>query len=171
MSEWVREDATPRWHLPLLHTGQAQKELDHNEALTLLDFAVQPAVAAIGLNVPPTLPSDGACWVVGEDPVGAWAGEARSLAGWTCAGWRFLQAQEGMAVWVIDAGVPARFHGGHWHIGDVRAASFTLNGHLMLAAPQPPIDAAIGGVTVDAEAREALERVLETLRIHHLIKR
>ena len=33
-------DTTARLRLPTLRAGQAQKELTHNEALTLLDLAV-----------------------------------------------------------------------------------------------------------------------------------
>lgn len=35
-------DDTPRWTLPLLAAGQAQKEMTHNEALSLLDLIVHP---------------------------------------------------------------------------------------------------------------------------------
>ena len=44
----MSESATPRWALPLLAAGQAEKELTHNEALLLLDMAVQPSVVAVG---------------------------------------------------------------------------------------------------------------------------
>lgn len=37
----MNDQTTVRLSLPLLQVGQAQKELSHNEALTLLDFAVQ----------------------------------------------------------------------------------------------------------------------------------
>ena len=38
---------TSRLGLPTLAAAQAQKEMTHNEALTLLDVAVQPVVAAV----------------------------------------------------------------------------------------------------------------------------
>lgn len=171
MTDMLSGDATPRLRLPLLHAGQAQKELDHNEALALLDMAVQPAVVAIGLNVPPPAPTAGESWVVGADPVDAWSGEAQSVAGWTLGGWRFLKPHAGMTVWLSENGLTAQYDGEQWQAGEVRAASLVLNGHSMLAAPQPPIASVTDGPTIDGEAREALEAVLETLRIHGLIQR
>lgn len=165
------ENATARWRLPLLHAGQAQKELDHNEALALLDMAVQPAVTAMGIDMPPSEPAEGACWVVGDAPVGAWAGQARSLAGWTAGGWRFLAPHPGMTVWRIEDGLTARYQDGAWRIGEVCAASIVIAGSPMLAAQQMPIAGASGGSTIDLQAREVLEAVLETLRNHRLIGR
>lgn len=171
MTETINGDATPRLCLPLLHAGQAQKELDHNEALALLDIAVQPAVVAIGLDTPPPQPAEGECWVVGAHPVGEWSGRALSLAGWTISGWRFLPPRPGMAVWRQGDGLTARYSDGSWHVGEVRASTILIDGNALLAAPQPAIASPAGGPTIDQEAREALEAVLETLRIHGLIQR
>lgn len=165
------EPATARWRLPLLYAGQAQKELEHNEALALLDMAVQPAVTAMGTDLPPAEPAEGACWVVGDAPVGAWAGHARSLAGWTAGGWRFLAPHSGMTVWRVEDGLTARYQEGVWRIGELCATSIVIGGTPMLAARQAPIAGASGGSTIDLEAREVLEAVLETLRNHHLIAR
>jgi hypothetical protein len=95
--------------LPLLHAGQAQKEIDHNEALALLDLAVQPTVAAIGIDVPPADPAEGTCWIIGSSPVAAWSGKAHALAGWTTAGWRFVTPFDGMTVARAGDGVTARY--------------------------------------------------------------
>ena len=67
-------NATARFALPLLHAGQAQKELFHNEALVLADGLLQPCVEALGLDTPPPSPAPGQCWIVGDSPTGAWAG-------------------------------------------------------------------------------------------------
>lgn len=64
----MSDETSVRLGLPLLQTGQAQKEMTHNEALTLLDFAVQPVVEAVGVDTPPAAPAPGACWVVGPTP-------------------------------------------------------------------------------------------------------
>lgn len=42
----MQSPQTPRYKLPLLAIGQAQKELFHNEALILLDFLIHPIVSA-----------------------------------------------------------------------------------------------------------------------------
>lgn len=171
MTELMSGDATPRLHLPLLYAGQAQKEVDHNEALALLDLAVQPAVVAIGLDVPPADPAAGACWIVGGDPVGDWAGRAHALVGWTAGGWRFVAPRSGMTVWRSTDGLTARFADVAWHICAVRAATLVLNGEELLASPQAPISAPFEGEIIDRQAHEAIEAVLETLRVHHLIRR
>jgi hypothetical protein len=71
---------TPRLALPYILAQQAQKEVTHAAALNRLDALVQPAVQQIGLNTPPGSPSEGACWIVGASPTGAWAGQANKLA-------------------------------------------------------------------------------------------
>lgn len=170
MNDSISGDATPRLRLPLLHAGQAQKELDHNEALAMLDLAVQPAVAGMGVDVPPQEPTEGECWVLGDQPVGEWSGHPHAVAGWTLAGWRFLPARPGMTVWRIEDGLTARYEAGSWRIGEVRASGLVINGAAMLAAPQPTIAGVTGGSTIDLQAREAIEAVLETLRVHGLIQ-
>lgn len=170
MTNTMNGDATPRLCLPLLHPGQAQKELDHNEALALLDIAVQPAVMAMGLNAPPQQPAEGECRVVGAHPTGEWSGQAFSLAGWTASGWRFLAPRDGLTVWRAEDGLTARYCDGAWRVGEVRASKIVIDGNAMLAAPQPPIPDPAGGAAIDREAREAIEAVLETLRIHGLIR-
>ena len=79
-------DGSARLALPFIATGKAQKELAHNEALALLDLAVQAGVEAVGVDAPPGAPAPGACWIVGSAPSGAWAGHAGAVAGWTASG-------------------------------------------------------------------------------------
>jgi hypothetical protein len=63
---------TERLGLPLLAAGQAQKELTHNEALSLLDVAVGRAAESAGLVTPPALPEPGQCWIVASGGTGHW---------------------------------------------------------------------------------------------------
>ena len=98
---------TPRLSLPLLHAGQAQKEIDHNEALALIDLALHASVEAVGVNEPPEEPTEGQCWIVGSAPIGAWEGYYNALAGWTAGGWRFLVPRFGMAVTCREDGLVA----------------------------------------------------------------
>lgn len=141
---------TARLGLPLIEPGQAQKELTHNEALLLADAAVQASVVTAGANAPPSAPSPGACWIVGPEPRGAWAGRAHALAAWTAGGWRFVAAREGMGAWAEDARAALRFAGGQWRRGG--------------AVADPA-----GGGTVDAEARSAVAAILAALRAHGLV--
>ena len=136
---------TTRLALPLLEAGQAQKEIWHNEALALIDLAVQAEVMAVGLDAPPAAPELGACWIVGANPTGAWRGQARALAGWTEGGWRFVIPCEGMAAWHRGTQALVRYAEGQW-----RGAALVT----------PPT----GGATVDAEARETLAELIVALR-------
>lgn len=135
---------TARFALPLLGIAQAQKEVTHNEALTLLDALVQPVVAAGPQDVPPLTPAIGQGWIVGEAPSGAWAGEAGALALWTAGGWRFIAPRDGMRTVRLSDGAVLRRAGGAWVEPD--------------ALPSPA-----GGVVVDAEARAAIDALILAL--------
>jgi len=165
----MSEDMTARLGLPLLHAGQAQKEIDHNEALALLDLAVQPTVAAIGIDVPPADPAEGTCWIIGSSPVGAWSGKAHALAGWTTAGWRFVTPFDGMTVARAGDGVTARYTVSGWVIGELHATAVFVAGERVLTARQPAIPDPTGGSVVDLEVRSAVAAMLATLRAHGLI--
>lgn len=161
--------ATARFALPLLYPGQSQKELFHNEALTLADALFQPCVEAAGGNSPPPEPVAGQCWIIGDTPTGAWAGEARALALWTPGGWRFVAPREGMAVWVADEALTARYVADAWQTGRLQGSRLDLDGEQVVGPREPGIDDPDGGATVDAEARIAITAILETLRAHGLI--
>ncbi|MBX9796085.1 DUF2793 domain-containing protein [Sphingomonas sp.] len=148
----MTDQTSARLALPLLQPGQAQKELYHNEALVLLDLAVQPVVDSLGLNAPPPSPALGQAWIVGATPAGAWAGQAGAIAGWTGGGWRFVAPLEGMTVWSIADARPARHRGGAWQL-----------------APLPAIAPPQGGETIDSPARAAIGAILAALAAHGLI--
>lgn len=128
---------TPRFALPLLAIAQAQKEVTHNEALTLLDALVHAAIEAGPLAAPPAGPAAGQCWLVGTAPTGAWAGQGNAIALWTPGGWRFAAPRGGMQVTRLADGARLRFDGGAW------------------VAPAT-IEAPSGGSTIDSEARSAI---------------
>ncbi|WP_423606501.1 DUF2793 domain-containing protein [Sphingomonas sp. MS122] len=162
-------NATARFALPLLHAGQAQKELFHNEALLIADMLMQPCVEALGRAAPPADPVAGQCWIVGDSPEGAWAGSAGALALWTEGGWRFVAPREGMAVWVAGDELVARHVAGAWHAGRLAAAQLVIDGEQVVGPREPAIDEPDGGSVVDAEARAAIEAILQALRAHGLI--
>lgn len=165
------EDATMRLALPLLHAGQAQKEETHNEALTLIDCLLHASVVAAGLNIPPAEPAAGQCWIVGDEPAGAWAGQARALACWTPGGWRFAAARPGLSAWHEATGRLLTFANGMWQDGVVAATRVTVGGEQVVGARSPAIAAPAGGGIVDTEARTTLAAVLAALRDHGLIAR
>lgn len=161
---------TARIGLPLLEVGQAQKEITHNEALAMLDIAVQAVVQGGPTNQPPATPTSGACWIVGPAPQGAWAGHAGRLAGWTGAGWRFVTAQPGWQVWDTLAAQEWRRMSTGWERGVLRAEQIAIGGLQVVGARRPAIEDPSGGASVDVEARAALAKILDTLRQHGLIE-
>lgn len=144
-------ETTARIALPLIAAGQAQKEMTHNEALTLLDVAVQASVVAAGTNAPPADPQIGQCWIVGPAPTGAWSGHPDSLAGWTEGGWRFVAPRDGATAWVTGSDTVARYVAGAWRIA------------------APAVATPTGGTTIDQQARDAIAAVVASLRHHGLL--
>lgn len=128
---------TPRFSLPLLALAQAQKEVTHNEALTLIDALIHAAVEDGPLNAPPPGPGEGQCWLVGAAPSGAWAGKVGAIALWSAGGWRFAAARVGMRATRLTDGAWLRFDGSAW----IEPAT--------IASPT-------GGAIVDSEARSAI---------------
>ena len=165
----MSDERTPRLALPMLQPGQAQKEMTHNEALALLDIAVQTSVLAVGINVPPVAPVAGNAWVVGTTPSGAWIGQARTIAGWTTSGWRFVVPDEGMAVWSVADGQTARFGNGAWAMGVLTGSRLTIGANNVVGTRRPAVVDPPGGTIVDAQSRTAILAILATLRGHGLI--
>ena len=141
---------TARFSLPLLAMAQAQKEVTHNEALTLLDALVQPMIEAGPQDDPPMSPEAGQAWLVGDSPTGAWAGAAGALALWTAGGWRFMAPRPGMRIWRLDDGLWLRFDGSSWTI-------------------PAPLAGPAGGPVIDAEARSAIDALIACLSAHGLL--
>lgn len=92
---------SPRLNLPYLVSGQAQKEITHNDALNGLDFLVQLNVLDRDLNTPPASPGEGDTYIIGPSPTGAWAGQAGKLASYY-AGWQIRTPAEGWRAFVRD---------------------------------------------------------------------
>ena len=124
----MSDDTSARLALPLLAAGQAQKEMTVNEALALIDIAVQASAVAGGIDTPPEAPAAGQCWIVGDSPDGAWSGHAGMLAGWTADGWRFATPVEGMAVWVSADIMVWRYVGGTWQAGVLSGHRVSIDG-------------------------------------------
>ena len=162
-------DATPRWSLPLLFAGQAQKEIFHNEALMLVDALLHGRVESAGLGTPPTDPAVGQCWIVAVPAEGAWSGEAGTIACWTEGGWRFVAPRAGLRMAVGDQG-QALFHdGSEWRPGAIRDDGLYQADEKVVGLRQPAIAGPAGGGVIDAEARSTIAAILAALRAHGLI--
>jgi hypothetical protein len=162
-------DATPRFALPYILPGQAQKEQFHNEALLLADGLLHPAIEDGPLVTPPASPQPGQSWLVAAGATGAWAGQAERLATWTESGWRFAAPAAGMQVWKKPAGFHLRWSGSAWIAGEVAAAKVAIGGVQVVGPRQSAVASPSGGTIIDAEARTAVAGLIVALRSHGLI--
>ena len=137
------QSSSARHGLPFLHPAQAQKEAFVNEALARLDALVHSSVVDQRSD-PPTAPTIGESYLVGASPSGDWAGETDAIATWQGSHWLFVSPVEGTRIRRLDSGQDTVFSGG-W-----QSAS---------APPEPA-----GGATVDAEARQAITALVNSLR-------
>jgi hypothetical protein len=145
MSDPYLFDATsPRFGLPLLFAGQAQKEAFVNEAHALADALLHCAIEGVAA-LPPASPLDGQCWLVGGAPGGEWAGQAGHIACRQAGNWLFVMPRDGLRLLDRSTGQERRFCG-EWRFPD--------------AVVEPS-----GGSTVDAQARTAIAQVIAALRV------
>lgn len=149
--------------------GQAQKELFHNEALQILDCVAAASVEEDPRNDPPASAAEGATYIVGPVPTGAWTGKAGQLANMSAGGWRFVIPTDGVSAVVKPSGLRAEFRAGAWNIGTVLADRVEVGGLQVLSTQVAAIASAAGGSTIDAEARSTIDQVLAALRHHGLI--
>ncbi|GEN99689.1 hypothetical protein NSE01_15220 [Novosphingobium sediminis] len=136
--------ASPRFALPMLFSGQSQKEVIVNEALLAADVLLHPAIEAV-LSAPPAAPTNGQCWLVGAGATGAFAGQSSRIAAWSEGGWRFIAPREGTRAYDVAAAAYRIFAGGNWQL-----------------APAPA--APTGGSVIDSQARTAIAAIITTLR-------
>jgi len=116
---------TPNLHLPFIEGSQAQKHVTHNEALRILDAAIQIAVTDLTRTSPPLTPAAGERHVVASGATGTWAGHANAIATWQDGAWAFLAPSAGWCVWSIADNVVFVFDGSHWR--DLRDLPVTLD--------------------------------------------
>jgi len=162
-------EATPRWGLPQLFAGQAQKEIFHNEALARIDMLLHGQAESADESTPPSAPAFGQCWIVAGGATGEWAGREGAVACWTEGGWRFTAPRPGLRLWVADRGYSMSHDGDGWHDGPVRGDGLYVEG-LRVAGPRQPVIAdPAGGTDPDLEARSAIGSILSAMRVHGLI--
>ncbi|GLV25798.1 DUF2793 domain-containing protein [Sphingobium sp. Cam5-1] len=166
----MTSDATPRWALPQLFAGQAQKEVFHNEALARIDMLLHGAAESADEDVPPTSPDDGQCWIVADGASGSWLGQDGSVACWTGGGWRFAAPRAGLTLRVVDRGHMMYFDGSDWQDAAVRGDGFYVGGERVAGTRQPAIANPVGGSSIDSEARSSLVAILNAMRSHGLIE-
>lgn len=162
-------ETTSRHSLPLLQSGQAQKEVRHNEAIAAIDTLLHLSVATIGSAEPPASPAVGTSWIIGALPTGLWAGKSGMIATFDEAGWRYRAPVEGHLAWVEASSAHAVFRGGAWHVDAWAVQSLLVRGRMMLDAEPPQLSTVSGGTVVDVEARLAIDGLVNALRTMGLV--
>jgi hypothetical protein len=165
----MMSDATPRFGLPFILPGQAQKEVFHNEALTAADALLHPVVESAALATPPADPQPGQSWLVGAPGAGAWAGKEGNLATWSVGGWRFAAPLEGMQVWDKAASRRRTWLGSAWSDGELQGSRLVVESVQVVGERQAAVPSPSGGTIIDVEARAAVAGLIVALRSHGLI--
>jgi hypothetical protein len=119
---------TPNLALPYIEASQAQKHVTHNEALRILDAAIQIAVQDMTRTTPPAGPTEGERHVVAAGAAGAWTGQGHAIATWQDGAWAFLMPRPGWCVWSIADDGMMVFDGTAWRA--VGTASLDSVAHL-----------------------------------------
>jgi Protein of unknown function (DUF2793) len=162
-------ELTSRYGLPMLASGQAQKETTHNEALLLLDALAHPTIESRSQTAPPISPQPGQIWLIAVASTGEWLDKAGQLALWSNGGWRYIVPKTGMILWSKADGVFIHYNGTIWLVGSWPVQQLTVGGQKVVAARQAAIADPSGGATLDAQARTAIINILNVMRAHGLI--
>ncbi|TYC85448.1 DUF2793 domain-containing protein [Novosphingobium sp. BW1] len=136
--------ASPRYTLPLLFQGQAQKEFFINEALFRLDALLHTTVEGVAAT-PPATAEDGQAWLIGAGATGEWAGHDESLACRQGGQWLFVPPRDGLRIYDIAAAQERFFQAGWKKTQSVQEPN--------------------GGAVVDIEARAAVTQLVSALQI------
>jgi len=128
--------------LPLLLSGQSQKEFFVNQSLAILDALLPMAVEAVQ-NEPPIDPEDGVCFVVGTAGAGDWSDQSDHIAIRIAGSWHFVGPSEGMAI----------------HDRTTNQSLFYSTQWNRITAPATPS----GGAVIDLEARAAIDSLINRL--------
>lgn len=159
---------TARYALPLLQSGQAQKEVTHNEAIAAIDTLLHLAVESRRTAGPPAAPADGTAWLIPVGASGAWSGRDGQIAVFDDAGTRFVVPRDGCIAFVRDESIFISRAGGNWQ-DSWPVAALTVAGHSVLGATRSSVAAPAGGSLVDIEGRAALAQLLAALRAMGLL--
>lgn len=135
---------TSNFALPLLFSGQAQREFFVNQSLSMIDALIQFAIVDM-VSTPPADPIDAQCYIVGTGATGDWLGQDDNIAVRLAGDWHFVIPTDRMQVVNRTTGQTLNFSAG-W-----------------VSAVEPPSPS--GGTVIDTEARAAISGLIQALRV------
>jgi len=144
----VFSSSSPNFALPLLFTGQAQKEFILNQSTLAIDALLQRGVEA-SQEAPPAQVRDGECYRVVAPASGEWQGHDDAIAIRISGSWNFASPAHGMAVF------------------DRAQQQLLIFKSSWEAAARPT--ALQGGSVIDVEARAMLTELAQALKIYGLL--
>lgn len=142
------DSASPRFGLPYLFAGQAQKEAFVNEAHALTDALLHCAIEGEA-TAPPAAPIEGTNWLVKAPAEGEWTGHEGKLACRQAENWMFISPRDGLKILNRATGQEIRFTG-TWR------------------APLRP-ELPSGGTIIDSECRAALQAIVAVMETAGII--
>jgi hypothetical protein len=134
---------TPRLGLPMLFTGQAQKEAYVNEAHSLIDAVTQCTIEG-SASAPPAAPVNGTNWLVATGATGDWAGQDGKIACYQSGNWLFITPFDGLRMFNRSTHQFIHYSG-----------TWTVPASVI--APS-------GGTTIDTQARTTLANLISALQ-------
>lgn len=153
---------TIRHRLPLLASGQAQKEVTHNEAVLAIDRQLHAAVSSITATAPPATLVAGEAYIVPRSATGTWAGNDDMVASYDGFGWVFTAPVTGCLVWIADQTCFAVFDGLAWR-ADWPVSGLAIGGRRVLAESPIFVTVPVDGIVIDIEARTAIAQLISAL--------
>ncbi len=140
---------TPNFELPLLFTGQSQKEFFVNQSLSMIDALIKGQVLA-SQTTAPAAPNNSEIYRVTGPATDEWAGFEDHLAVRIGGAWQFVAPFLGQRVFDAAEGIVLTY----------------ASGWIALDAPTSPQ----GGAIVDNEARLAIDALITALTSVGILK-
>ena len=161
-------EATTNFGLPLIQTGQAQKDVTHNDALSRIDRLLGSRVESRTTTTPPAAPSVGAAWIVPVSADGIWAGHESAFAEWDGSAWQYSNLPLGFICWIVDEAILCARTDFGW-TARLPVEGLAVDGRVLCSSPPSSVAEPSGGSVVDAEARAVIVQLLQALRDQGMI--
>lgn len=109
--------SSKRLNLPFLEQSQAQKEVVVNEALSSLDFLVQPVVLAMQ-TAPPSTAAESDAYIINGVGTGSWSGKNNNVAVRVNGAWKYMAPFMGMNFFSVADNASYTYKNGSWQYFD-----------------------------------------------------